>query len=79
MSKIAYHHIGARGGSYPLPIRAPNPHLADFQFIFFDADPDCAEQVRAQLPDVAANTKVVPIAIGAEDGPDDLFITFDPY
>ena len=79
MTRIAYHHIGARGGTFPLPIEPGNPCLADFSVVLYDADADCVPQVIEMSGAFCQNTVIMPFCVGARDGRGELLITYDPY
>ncbi|MEX2615880.1 MAG: FkbM family methyltransferase [Alphaproteobacteria bacterium] len=74
-AKIYAHHVGARG--FAAPFGCPPRFDADIVQILYEADADCAEQMRKS--DNKTNRYVLPYCIGGENRRGTLNVTVNPY
>lgn len=74
-SIIAYHHIGGRNGTFPLPLKR-GKLLNDFHLLLYDADSDCLEQMKAAEKSSWGKVSVYPYGIGSKTGPGTFNINF---
>ena len=73
-AKIYTHHVGARG--FAAPFGCPPRFDADIVQVLYEADAECAEQMRAS--DDKKDRYVFPFCIGGENRRGQLNVTVNP-
>ncbi len=73
MSKIFYHHIGGRNGTYPLPINSKIRKY--FSIVLYDADESCVQQMESR---VLSDDRVIPALITDKSDNISFNLTFHP-
>lgn len=72
--RINLHHVGGRGGGFPMPL-AKN-FLDGTEMHIYDADPDCGTQMVRLSPFV---DHVIVAAVGGVDAETDFHVNYDPF
>lgn len=72
--RINMHHVGGRSGGFPMPFNSKFYDSAEMYI--YDADPDCAEQMKSASSYV---DHVITAAVGGADGQAVFYVTYDPY
>lgn len=72
--RINMHHVGGRTGGFPMPFNSKFYDSAEMYI--YDADPDCAEQMKSASSYV---DHVITAAVGGVDGEAVFYVTYDPY
>jgi FkbM family methyltransferase len=75
--RITVHHVGGRGGGGLFPTL--KAFHGDFVEVLYDADADCLEQVRKNLPAGEKTTLVLPHCISNRREARTINLNFDPY
>ena len=76
-ARIIIHHVGGRGGS--MPLRIPRACQDSVVIVFYDADPDCLEQMGENASRHLGETHVFPYFLGRRPGRSVIHINYDPY
>jgi FkbM family methyltransferase len=76
-NRISIHHVGGRDGHGSFPILSR--FQRDLVFTFYDADPDCVEQIKERNQYLQSEVHVLPYCLGRGSGEATLFINYDPY
>ena len=72
--RINMHHVGGRTGGFPMPFNSKFYDSAEMYI--YDADPDCAAQMKSASPNV---DHVITAAVGGVDGEAVFYVNHDPY
>src|SRR3989344_2869281 len=72
--RINMHHVGGRGGGFPMPL-AKKFHDGTEMYIY-DADPDCGAQMKSLSPYV---DHVIVAAVGSADTESLFHVNYDPF
>jgi FkbM family methyltransferase len=75
--RFSIHHIGGRGGGGAFPVHARFER--DLVLTFYEADPDCIEQIKERNAYLKSEVRVLPYCLGAGPGKATLHINYDPY
>jgi hypothetical protein len=76
-AKIVIHHVGGRAGS--MPFKIPSGFRDSTLAVFYDADPDCFEQMKENAERNMGEFRLLPYFLGRHKGSSAIHINYDPY
>ncbi|MCP4150518.1 MAG: FkbM family methyltransferase [bacterium] len=76
-TRISLHHIGGRGGTRAFPY-IPGIEK-DIVNVLYDADPDCAEQIKERNESKESELHVLPYCLGETNKTANFTINYDPF
>jgi FkbM family methyltransferase len=77
-SIVRYHHIGGRGGKFPINI--PMPLRDSVCLTLYDADSSCIEEIKAKISNENfMGCEVLPYCLSGQEGKTDFIITKQPH
>ena len=74
---INYHHLGGRGGTYPLPLK-DTIFCKDVNLTLYEADRDCIKQIKAKENNAFRKINVIPYCVSSKSGKGDFNINYHP-
>lgn len=75
--KIIVHHVGGRG--WNSPFRVPKSFADDVAYVYYEADPEGADELLKAAEEQPFETYVIPYGLWSKSGPQQLNITANSY